>query len=641
VNVQVTNEKQCDVLVAGVGDCGSSLLVILRKLCANLQGEGFEIEPWFVDYSGGQINHDEKIAQIVSAIKGKEKYRRFEYTAKPFKANELSDFLREHLFIFGTGQPALSARRRLDSSTLADVVGKRRLIAYLATPPEAYPAYIEELHDFWAERALPAVVALEKPLANSAADLRRLDHLVQRVRRDRFQVVSVDHYLGKRALELIQEAFRNFRAFQEDIQEKTLQVAVEFIETDLEDARQRPYFLKTGIIKDMMPHALAVVRSLFDDARLLFHVRRWRWGSQIEPDATNPLPTFFEGEFVTASAVTPPRSVWIRLMKGAKELRGQKLLKICTGDPAPISVDFATGEVAIGEGHTFKARWEGEAGWENCLLWLLRQDYARFPAWEAAVSGVQTILEIDQGMREKAQGQVTVPAISQGLIHSPLGLDWQTLRPRNRNYLFMHLNGWLLNTAAFNEKRVQLLCQQLGVEKPAGIDNTHSLSLHELAVRIISLCNLDAWLPRLSELETGVYNQLLEYTRTLDGGVACTVEGAKAFLEAVAERGRLRDAAETGLRIVVISNSRKDHVASFLHSSGLAPHVFLATNREYFRGRDAALKQDLAERLGITRERLVILHDQEYHFLNGAMNIRGERNNMHAALQTFHEQGII
>jgi hypothetical protein len=542
--------------------------------------------------------------------------------------------------MFGKGQPALSARRS-DSRTLEEVLGERRLIAYLATPPEAYPAYLEELSAFSAGRELPAVVALEKPLANSSDDLARIDGLVQKVGSDRFQIVSVDHYLGKRALDLIQEAFHNFRTFREDTQEKTLQVAVEFMENDLEDAKQRPYFLKTGIIKDMMPHALAVVRSLFDDPRLLFYVRRWCWGSQIEPEAADPTPTFFEGEFVASSEVTPPRSIWIRLMKGVKELKGRKLLKICTGDPAPITVDFATGEVEIGEGHTFKARWEGEAGWENCLLRLLRQEYSRFPRWEAAVSGMKTILEIDRRMRDEAQRKVTVPETSAGSINSFLGLDWKTLRPENRDYLFMHLNGWLLNTAEFNDVRVRMLCRQLGVEKPQGLDSAHSLSLRELAVRIISLQGLDKWFSKLSWLETKVYGELLAHTRTPEGGVSFTVKGAKEFLEAVAERGRLRPAAEAGLRVVVISNSRKDHVASFLHSSGLAPYVFLATNREYFRLRYGALKQDLAERLGLTMERLVILHDKEDHFLDGATNVRGKRNDMRGALKTFTERGIV
>ena len=118
---------------------------------------------------------------------------------------------------------------------------------------------------------------------------------------------------------------------------------------------------------------------------------------------------------------------------------------------------------------------------------------------------------------------------------------------------------------------------------------------------------------------------------------------ADEFLEAVAEQGRLRElpSVQPGLSVVVISNSRKDHVASFLHGSGLARYVFLATNREHFDGRDAALKRDLAERLGITMERLVSLQDKDHQFLDGARCIRGIRNDMRFALAKFQEHGIV
>jgi hypothetical protein len=68
VNSQPTRERQFDVLVAGVGDCGSSILVILRKLTTSLQPEGFVIQPWFVDYTNGEISLGERIEQIVRSI---------------------------------------------------------------------------------------------------------------------------------------------------------------------------------------------------------------------------------------------------------------------------------------------------------------------------------------------------------------------------------------------------------------------------------------------------------------------------------------------------------------------------------------------------------------------------------------------
>lgn len=640
MTAQPSENFAVDVVVAGAGDCGTSILVILRKLEAELAAEGVTINPQFIEFVPDETSDPcAAIAQVVDLIEQKDKYERFDCPL-PFSATELTQYLTGRLFLLLEGEPILEARRS-DGTPLADVLTAPRLVGYLATPPEAYPAYVEAFATHCRSGGTPTVVALEKPLANSLEGLTRIDELVRTRSSESFCAVSVDHYLGKRALELIQEAFSNFRSFRDDIHERTLQIAVEFMENDLKDAKQRPYFLQTGIIKDMMPHALATVRSLLDDPGLIFHVQRWEWGTGIASQETVATPTFFEGEFTVSSVHTPPRSVWIRFMKGPADLAKRKAMKISTGDPSPITIDFATGEVEIGEGHTFTAAWEGEAGWENCLLWLIREQYDRFPDWDAAVRGMETILSIDE---QRRAGRAPTPILlaADGTVGSTLDLDWATLRPPNRDCLFMNLNGWLLNTQAFNDIRVELLCRELGVARPTGIDNSHSLTLRELAVRIMTLTGRDDQIVALSRLEAAIYRELLEETRKPAVAKTLIVPGAVELLEAVAERGRLRaEGALPGLRIIVFSNSLKDHVASFLHSAGLSPYVFLATNREFFPGRDAGLKKDLAERLGLGPERFAVLHDKEHHFVRGAKRFLGTRNDMRAVLDLLCRKGVV
>jgi len=392
-----------------------------------------------------------------------------------------------------------------------------------------------------------------------------------------------------------------------------------------------------------MPHAVATVRSLFDDPRLVFHTSRWCWGSMLRSEGGDDVATFFEGEFVVASERTPPRSVWVRLAKRPPGSPQRKVMRINTGDPAPVNVDFASGEVEIGEGHRFKAEWGGEAGWENCLRWLILAQYERFPVWRAAVSGMRTILEIDHAQRHGEGRKVSVPASPDDPESSPLGLDWRRLRPDHRDFLFVNLNGWLLDTNRFNDLRVNLVCQKLGVGRPEGISNERSLSLRELIVRVMSLAGVEDRWTELSLLEREVYGELLKVTRDPARAADVTVRGAKEFLQAVSTGGRLPKslAPVDGLGIIVVSNSTKGHVASFLHGSGLARYVFAATNREHFRGRAAPLKKDLAASLGIPMDRLAVLHDKTHHFLDGAIRIVGKRNDMQQNLALCREMGIL
>ena len=59
------------------------------------------------------------------------------------------------------------------------------------------------------------------------------------------------------------------------------------------------------------------------------------------------------------------------------------------------------------------------------------------------------------------------------------------------------------------------------------------------------------------------------------------------------------------------------------------------------RGRDTVLKRDLATRLGITLDRLVILHDKEHQFLPEATSVRVQRNDMLAVLAQFRNQELV
>lgn len=143
-------------------------------------------------------------------------------------------------------------------------IGAKRTIVYLATDPDQY---LTLLHKYW---PLGDIFAIEKPLARESPDDTRMpshkahaiEEFAERYRGIFDKVfVPVDHYLGKYMLTVF-EYIRTIPEFAEVINDANT-IIFQFLETKIDDPSLRPYFAKTGIIADMMPHVLALLTKIF------------------------------------------------------------------------------------------------------------------------------------------------------------------------------------------------------------------------------------------------------------------------------------------------------------------------------------------------------------------------------------------
>lgn len=128
---------------------------------------------------------------------------------------------------------------------------RSEVLLYLATRPDQYLWYLQRYAPF-ANR-----VAVDKPLATTSEQLDRLIRFSQ-LNPD-LEIRPIDHYLFKLDFTEFNQALERRRGGlrPQDVQK----IDVTIFEEGLDE--HRPYFIDTGIIRDMMPHVSAMVRYLF------------------------------------------------------------------------------------------------------------------------------------------------------------------------------------------------------------------------------------------------------------------------------------------------------------------------------------------------------------------------------------------
>lgn len=171
----------------------------------------------------------------------------------------LKEVFEEHVFYCGDPKDVspknLRHEERRYKQDLIEELTKRfdkaDVLLYLACRPEDYFWYLQRYAPF-ASR-----VAVDKPLATS---LDQLDKLIQfsRLNPD-LDIRPIDHYLFK----------LNFTEFNKSLDNRPGGLdpkGIERIEVIIHEEgldEHRPYFIQTGIIRDMMPHVAAMLRYMF------------------------------------------------------------------------------------------------------------------------------------------------------------------------------------------------------------------------------------------------------------------------------------------------------------------------------------------------------------------------------------------
>ncbi len=118
-------------------------------------------------------------------------------------------------------------------------------IVYLAIPPDRYADAVRKY------RSVAKIFVLEKPWARSVAELDK----IRRLAKDR--IVGVDHYLWKPEV----RGFLSVHAGNPG----TIQIT---LCEDKLPSLKREHFWLSGIILDMLPHALSLISAAFPDANL-------------------------------------------------------------------------------------------------------------------------------------------------------------------------------------------------------------------------------------------------------------------------------------------------------------------------------------------------------------------------------------
>jgi glucose-6-phosphate 1-dehydrogenase len=129
------------------------------------------------------------------------------------------------------------------------------VVLYLATRPQDYLWYLERF------APLCHRVAIDKPLATDEVQMNRLHQFAELNRQ--LDIRPIDHYLFKRGFGKFNENLeqRSHGLSLRDLREIEITIHEEGLDA------YRKYFIETGIIRDMMPHVLAMVHSLFHYAR--------------------------------------------------------------------------------------------------------------------------------------------------------------------------------------------------------------------------------------------------------------------------------------------------------------------------------------------------------------------------------------
>lgn len=270
-------------------------------------------------------------------------------------------------FIHDDGSPKVvkKIRKRIGRSN----------IVYLAIPPDRYADAVRKY------RSVAKIFVLEKPWARSVSELNK----IRRLAKDR--IVGVDHYLWKPEV----RGFLSVHAGNP----RTIQVA---LCEDRLPSLKREHFWLSGIILDMLPHALSLISAAFPDTKVTPTKAMTRTCNHKRMAKARRLhgakPNFSDETFARidlgAASVVLGMGVKVKPVKYLKErLECSKFLRADS-----FFVDMSNGHYYI-NGKRFKPRGDE---YRDILAALAKGEFERF-AGPTQMEGQVRLLEMVESMK--------------------------------------------------------------------------------------------------------------------------------------------------------------------------------------------------------------------------------------------------
>ncbi|HEY9205198.1 MAG TPA: hypothetical protein VIO58_04695 [Candidatus Methanoperedens sp.] len=280
------------------------------------------------------------------------------------------------------------------------------IIVYLAVDPDLYLSALKKyLH-------LGDIFVIEKPIAKDSKKAEELIKFIREKEEDLDKLfIPVDHYRGKKqVLDLVETIIK-----REDFYNKIK--AANIIVFSLLEKRKPPtntYFVSTGIIADMMPHVLALLKKIlnckFDveikQVKSAFH-KSFNKFKKYHPQYNE---TFAEMELFLIEEGGLTRTVIIRLGKGTPdEDRTVAFVDSNTNDYLKMKLKPLkdAGIYSISGGKQIKlelevpkhmsSKWDNS--WYNIIHELMHDEYDKFLTMEDAQKFVEIIEKI-KGMQK-------------------------------------------------------------------------------------------------------------------------------------------------------------------------------------------------------------------------------------------------
>ncbi|MFL5340994.1 MAG: HAD family hydrolase [Gemmataceae bacterium] len=274
------------------------------------------------------------------------------------------------------------------------------VLLYLATRPEDYLWYLERYAAF-ARRA-----AIDKPLAKDEAGLVGLERFA--ASNPEVEIRPVDHYLFKLDLTHFNQTLEGRGGGLAPDSVSRLDVTIE----EKDPALSRPYFLETGIIRDMMPHVDAMVSFLF----------RGEPDLEVEVGNVAPLVRNFEKYKDVRIQAVVDETIWAG---GRPVPVGIRIGKAATANFKEVRLTWATGQRTHID---LMRKVEGQdvpfTDWAGALKYLMEDGdsasaIGKYFTFEQAcritrdvfVSSQQAEAKVEQGgsFRKDEDGKVAIP----------------------------------------------------------------------------------------------------------------------------------------------------------------------------------------------------------------------------------------
>jgi hypothetical protein len=367
-------------ILVGFGDAGMKIFPSLMQIFRDNIGN-IPLEISIVDRK--------PIKEVLKDAKPKLKKLFEKYSEIPYDENFYLEFLDDNYF-------QNYIEDKLIPERLVERIEPERTIIYLAINPDLYLKALNKYLKFG------NIFAIEKPLAKNLMTANKLLKFTkENARFFNKHFIPVDHYLGKTAFSLLNSISNNKRLG--DIIEDANLISFSFLETA--EPSIESTFPSTGIIADMMPHVLALLKKIL---KTEFTVEPVQVESSFldkyvdqckEKKISLYRETYAEIKLILSEDGKPTRTIIIRVGKGMCDeertivfedsTRSMLCIELNKSDVSLISGKLKD-EIVIKK----KTPRSWDISWYSIIKDLIKNDFDQFITMENAHEIVKTIEKI-------------------------------------------------------------------------------------------------------------------------------------------------------------------------------------------------------------------------------------------------------